>query len=524
MLRARRAKRITTAALVGLVVLAGVLGLAQATRWSVGLKPDSTSYVAVARSLVAGDGFAVPGSDGALHPMTRFPPLYPAVLAAFGCVTGDLIGAARSLNLLLFAWNIVLVALLVARYAGGASGAVVAGAALFASSPDMMRIHALALSEPLFIALGFAGLLLLAAHLRSPHRAALVGAAALAGLAFLTRYVGGALVLAGIVVLLLPADRSWRRRGADAAVFGALATLPMAIWLLRSLAVSGSAAGRHLAFHPVEGDHVALALRTMASWVPIQGGWSSLPWLAALGLVAVLALRTPREARAHTRRYRTLSPLPRVLLVFLLVYMASLLVSISFFDAGTQPTWRILAPVFVAGLVLTLCGALRLLRARPSAALAILLGFLALAVAASYTRTTAEWVRVRALEGGEGYGLRRWQESELIARVKGLPEDVAVYTNAPDAVYMLAGRFSANVPARVIAGTRRPNPDYAERLEAMEIAVRENHALLVWFDWISWRWYLPSMTQLARQLPIRRSAKVAEGEIWEYDPARDRPE
>jgi 4-amino-4-deoxy-L-arabinose transferase-like glycosyltransferase len=393
---------------------------------------------------------------------------------------------------------------------------------LFASSPDMMRIHALALSEPLFIALGFASVLLLAAQLARPRRAALLGAAVLAGLAFLTRYLGGALVLAGIVVLLLPADRSWRRRGADGAVFGAVATLPMAIWLLRNSAVSGSAAGRSLAFHPVEADHVTLALQTMAGWVPIQGGWNSLPWLAALGLLVVLALRTPREAQAHRWRSDSLSPLPRVLLVFLLVYLASLLVSISFFDAGTQPAWRILAPVFVAGLVVTLCGALRLLRTRPSAALAILLGVLTLAVAGSYTRTTAAWVGVRSREGGEGYGLRRWQESELMARVKALPEDVEIYTNAADAVYILAGRFPAKVPARTIADTRRPNPNYRERLEAMGIAMRERHALVVWFDWISWRWYLPSMTQLARQLPIRRIAKLAEGEIWEYDPARDR--
>ncbi len=68
MLKPQRAKQITTAVLVGLAVLAGVLELAQATRCSVGLKPDSISYVAVARSLVAGSGFATPGSDGALPP------------------------------------------------------------------------------------------------------------------------------------------------------------------------------------------------------------------------------------------------------------------------------------------------------------------------------------------------------------------------------------------------------------------------------------------------------------------------
>jgi hypothetical protein len=73
----------------------------------------------------------------------------------------------------------------------------------------------------------------------------------------------------------------------------------------------------------------------------------------------------------------------------------------------------------------------------------------------------------------------------------------------------------------VDAETRQPRPDYAAELEAIRTDLRANEVSLVWFDRVSWRWYLPSGPDLSQRLPIRREAKLPDGEIWGYDPSWD---
>ena len=86
---------------VGLAVLsllAGTAVLAATMRYGPGVSPDSAMYVAAARSLLDGAGFV--GYDGL--PVAFWPPLYPAVLAAFGALGPDVVAVARWLGALVF--------------------------------------------------------------------------------------------------------------------------------------------------------------------------------------------------------------------------------------------------------------------------------------------------------------------------------------------------------------------------------------------------------------------------------------
>src|SRR5713226_9049547 len=190
----RRGELLTALAVPGLVGF-GLIVLS--TRWGAGLDPDSTVYVRVARSLVAGQGVALSAERGRVRPMTRFPPLYPALLATGSWLSGqDPRACARWVGASFFSANVILVGLVVAAGAGPPWIAVLA-ATLMVLSPDMLRIHSMALSEAPFLFFSMLTLYLLASYLDRSSAARLVAAAVAASLASLTRYGGVVLIVTG---------------------------------------------------------------------------------------------------------------------------------------------------------------------------------------------------------------------------------------------------------------------------------------------------------------------------------------
>src|SRR5262249_45641382 len=137
-------------------------------------------------------------------PLTHFPPLYPAALAAVARWGLGLRDAARWLNAALFSFNVALVGLtLLGRCR---SSAIALAATLWmVLSVDLICLHVMVWSEPLSLAFGFACLIILSSSLEG-RLARTVGvpvAAALAGMALATRYAGAAYALAGILALLV---------------------------------------------------------------------------------------------------------------------------------------------------------------------------------------------------------------------------------------------------------------------------------------------------------------------------------
>ena len=86
--------QLNNAAAVTLGVLGSLLILLATSRYGVGLSPDSASYIAAARSLLAGRGYLDYNGD----PMVLFPPLYPTLIALGSLIWPDPIFVARYVN------------------------------------------------------------------------------------------------------------------------------------------------------------------------------------------------------------------------------------------------------------------------------------------------------------------------------------------------------------------------------------------------------------------------------------------
>ncbi|MDQ3808895.1 MAG: hypothetical protein M3336_01250, partial [Chloroflexota bacterium] len=187
--------------LLGLGII-GFVSVALSTTWGVALSNDSVNYVKVARAAIAGREFTI----------TQYQPLYPAVLVLVGRLGLDVLVAARWLGAGLLLLNVLLIGVFIYRYSDRSRFAAWLGASLFLTSVPVLRMHSFALSEPLFLLLTTASLLLLCGYLDVGRPAWLAGSALTAGLALLTRYLGLPLIATSLLALaLLDARRSLPR-------------------------------------------------------------------------------------------------------------------------------------------------------------------------------------------------------------------------------------------------------------------------------------------------------------------------
>ncbi len=213
----------SNAFLILLLILAiiGSMAILVATRWGIGVSPDSILYISGARALLAGQGFSLQSPGGEYAPITHFPPLYSGILAVVG-LTGVEVGlAARLINALIFAACVFIVGYLMYRWSDESVKWIpLIAVVLLLASWVSLEIHLMAWSEPLYILLGLLSLAVLGRDLEFPETRLLLIAAILAGLAFLTRYAGAALVATGMLGLFLFSPMPITKRFYRACWFG----------------------------------------------------------------------------------------------------------------------------------------------------------------------------------------------------------------------------------------------------------------------------------------------------------------
>ena len=483
-----------------------------ATRWGIGLTPDSTVYIGAARNLIRKLGLVYPPGT----PLTHYPPLYPLTLAGASFFGTDPLQSARWIHGILFAASTGAVGYLFYRASGRSLVGWTLGSILLITSPVMLLIHSRAWSEPLFIFWTLLSLIALAGFLETSRRSSLVFAAVFAALAFLTRYIGASLALAGAVSVFLLSKNPVLQRIRDAALFGAISVFPMVLWMIRNRLTAGTATNRAMIIHPVTGEQVEGMLATVGAmmapgWLPdpVQAGI----FLAALCLLGAAFRLKHRRIQADGDFSSDLSAFPATASVFLLCYLVLLMASISFFDAHTPMDLRILSPVYVFGLCVLICLALQIRRAfrRPFYALGVVAVVLGFSVAQVFILKTD----LRALfENGSGYASRPWQVSELMAGVKALPRQTLIYSNAPDALDILADRPAKMIPNLFNPGVRKTNPDFQQQIAGMMQELAQKDGVLVYANMIDWRWYLPTAEDLRKHLPLNAVYQGDDGFIF----------
>ncbi len=499
----------STIVIIAGLALTGALTVLLATRFGIGVTPDSTVYLEAARNLAQGPGLVV-FTGKSLEPqrLTHYPPLYPVALA-LGLGIGESVeGVARWLTAILFGANIFLVGFLLASMARSSFWLPVVGALLALTAPDLLQAHSSALSEPLYMLLLLTGLLFLDRYLEKRSIPLLLGAACALALSVLTRYVGVAAIMTGVAALLILGRTKLRHKLIAGTIFGILAGAPMFFWALRNHLATGGASDRQWAFHPVKLSQAVPAFSAMAQWLlvgKVRGDVRVAAFLLQLVVLAGFTLYwfSVRRATRHVEDDgQGKSHLPHLLLLFVGFHILFLIFTASFVDADTVFDSRSLLPVHYAGLILFpwLAAGLYRRAGRPGVRYAIMI--LTLLLVCSYAFRGVNWLR-HVQADAQGYASRAWKNSGIIEEIKGKQFDERpIYSNGFEGIYYLTGRRALSLPEKVIHGTGRPNLRYEEELDKIAHDLSERSAVIVYFNTLPERSFFPLESELSHRLRL----------------------
>lgn len=516
--------------LVVVFALLAVLIVILVTKFGIGITPDSTVYIEAARNLLNGRGLIALTAKGELGPMTHYPPLYSSLLALIGLTQITIEVAARWLQAILLGANVLMVGLTIARYARDSFWLPIVGALLMLTAPDVLSIHALVLTEPLFILLAVSCLVTLARFLETDRWWFLLIAAALAALAVLTRYVGAAVIITGLIALLLVGKHDWRKRFGSAIVFGAVACAPILMWMLRNSRLTGGPTDRQMVIHSPGLKQIVVAMSTLSSWLllgKVRGDLRVGFFIAEVVMAAFFVLYLLKESRQSSGGSVSagithhpgpdVAKLSLVLVIFIISYVGFLVITATLFDIVMFDE-RTLVPVHVVSIILVIGLVARLLpRVQTRRAIRLAFSLMALALLDSYTLRAANWF-TQTRPDGQYYAGSIWKDSNTIARLRSLPPNIPIYSNGYDAIYYLTGRPAVLIPAKTVFVTGQPNQDYEAELERMRRALRDQRGVLVYFNTLPERWFLPTESELKTRLSLTEIAKSSDGSIWQVRP------
>lgn len=483
--------KIVFAVLVVMILATGAALFIHLTPAGVGLVSDSVNYINGARSIASGHGYYRASGDGTLKPITNFSPLYSILLSVpirFGM---DGIRAAWYLSLLFVILNLFMVILLVREASDSNAGGIAAGVVFLISAP-FFQFQMNAMSEPVFFFCTLGAFYFFCTAAKENRWLQWLLCGIFCGLAFLTRYAG-IVSLCAVVLAALLLFPGWKQRFRSVLLLLGGSLPLIAVWLLRNIRVSGSAANRTVMAHwlpKTDLEHGALIFWRWVWPERYEKVSSPLWWMSAALAVALAAALLGMIVLCILRNKRKNHDLPLFLkmiwvyLLYILGYLAMVILTISFFDASVNIEERILYPAFMAFmlLILTFIGwALISHRWVPQLISGVLMAFFLFTFSWSITSMT-----LHVQSEGYGWAWQGWNTSPAMNIIRKLPEQVTLYSNQPEAVSLWTGRGAYALLDPVDPSTNEKRPGYDDTLKTIQAQVRDGKAVLVFFDIGKW--------------------------------------
>lgn len=251
-----------------------------------GVTNDGVAYLATSDSLLAGHG----AGYWLQQPLTSWPLLYPALLAAVRRVSGtDGLDAALVVALLTAAALPVL-AWRAARRVVRRPPVRLAVVAVAALAPAVVVLVDKVLTDALFAAGTIALVLVLQRAVSTGSVRWIVAGAVVVDLLFLTRYVGGGyLALGALALVVLPLARPAGRRWRDAVLFVVVGAVVPAAYAFRNRSVSGAWLGQDRATSTGSAlGSLGVVPRSVVGWAVTRS--ADRPLVTLVGIVLLAGL------------------------------------------------------------------------------------------------------------------------------------------------------------------------------------------------------------------------------------------
>ena len=196
---------------------------------------DSFDYISTAENLIAGNGF----EDFVERPYAGGGPVYPLLLAFFGPLGIDPVDTGRFINIIGFGLIILATGYLLKRCTKIRILAWIGSVAVTTSySLSLVSTHLM--TDTLYMLIMLLALIQMWEFLKSedsPRSLAL--STGFTALAIATRYVGVAILFAGIILILMKRSTKINHRLKYMALYGSISLIPLGIWTIRDSLSSG---------------------------------------------------------------------------------------------------------------------------------------------------------------------------------------------------------------------------------------------------------------------------------------------
>jgi 4-amino-4-deoxy-L-arabinose transferase-like glycosyltransferase len=441
-----------------LMVLVGGIAIFYSTERGPWTMVDTVDYFDVARNLAHGHGLVVTRPSGFETPMTVHPPFYSIVLAWGLLLNIKLLEFVRMLNIILF---IVLILVLISgTYRLTSSATLSIGLGIWAlTNHAVFRNYTAALSEPLFLTLGFVSIYLMLEYVTTNKSWLLLTGALLAGLSLATRYSGAAFLVVGFLVILMWEKVAWGKKIKDLITFTLISSAPILIWMayLR-IGFPGNNPGAY----ELVGNIWEITMPFRLTYIQQFWSWLGLNLLFStedyriqmsivsfilfiLGLAVFFSVRISLQNKTNLDLNTLFFP-GSAWGIFALTSTAILLFSYIFVYAPKP--WldeRLYSPIQM-GTVITIIFAIYYcsskLISRPYKSLPVL-AIIALMITANTPKTIDT---IRKLHNfGEGYTSKSWGDTMLIDTLQNIPAENMIVTNDTGAIFFFLGRTSVDL-------------------------------------------------------------------------------
>ncbi len=468
------------------LILLGLAGIALAwlttTSYGAGVGADGAIQLSTADHLIAGRGFF----DYAGEPYTRWPPLYPALLADIARLSGiDTFTLGWLLNVFLMGVIVWLGgALLLACFPDNPLWALAGGLVLL-TSVSLLSICANIGTDPLFTALVMGFLLAAGKAVAATSWRGWLALALLAGLASLQRLPGVALIVSGAFLYIYAQRTSPRQGFIGGFLFSALTALPLAVWVIGH---------NYLGYNTLFGVYAFQATYPLANlkdmfdkvfhwFVPLSAG-RTIP-MAVITIIALTLVLVSRSENWRKLSARLQQPPILASLVFGAIYLVFLV----FTTNSVDTSYTYFDRYYIALLPPLLILAFAILQSLPSTIWATfqrwarLIGLMVFAVWLIYPAYSVYKYIVRSRSEGVAsynkYNTRQMQQAEIIRVVKELSDNqhLALYSNYPAAVWFYTRQEAFNSPRGEIVGTI----DIQEILKTYKGWPYDQPGYLIWF-------------------------------------------
>jgi hypothetical protein len=399
--------------------------------------PDSGVYVGVADQIAEGNGFMIPFGQEKPNPLLLAAPFYPLVLAGISSFFGvQAIYTAKILNIWLYIINAFLALLFIYKTTKSSFYSVIA-TTLLIISPAYIILNTMVWTEPVFIFLTFTGLYLLASG-------RIILSLPFIAFAMTTRYAGVALLPATTCLLLFNQSKRVNVRIKEALVYSVTAFIPLASWFIRNEIVSGSVEPRVISLHFPGSEHLSQIQQSVTLWLPI----------AILILISFSLL--------PIRRNVSLSNLEKLLLLYGLFQIIVVVFTVLFYDMVVSFDFRTLAPTYFAFFIVSTGLLFKLSSQMAAGSIVIIILAISLFL-----------VNVPVVGGSP----REWSGAKILENSLDLPEDLTLYSNYPERLYILTGQSAKFLPSKYDPKSLKENRHYLLEMETID-----HNSAIVYFD------------------------------------------